>query len=112
MRLVQRVCPDGTNLVTFIVAKPSRHLGTYPRGALVLVQDNWNDFGYHTQYHLYASTDEGVQQVGTVKILRRGQTAADPLQIQGDFERLSDEYVSVGESLDYYTRLTELLPGR
>src|SRR6185312_13239493 len=30
--------------------------------------------------------------------------------IQTDFDALPDEYVSVGESLDYYTRLAELAP--
>jgi hypothetical protein len=43
-----------------------------------------------------------------VKILRRGQNASDGLQISKDFETLGQDFCSVGESLDYYERLSGL----
>jgi predicted ATPase len=96
--------------VKFVVVQPSRYVPKRPAGTWLLVQDNWNDFGFTTQYHLYRSTGEDSERIGAVKVLRRGQTTADGIQIQTDFDALSDEYVSVGESLDYYTRLAELAP--
>lgn len=74
------------------------------------MQDRWNDFGFQTQYQLFISSGDDPLRIGAVKILRRGQTAADTLQVETDFERLPDEFVSVGESLDYYTHLAEFLP--
>ncbi|MDM7983256.1 MAG: AAA family ATPase [Maricaulis sp.] len=76
-----------------------------------LHQDNWNDYGFRTQYHLYANDGSNApEQIGTVKILRRGQTKTDPILITKAFEALGDEFVSVGESLDYYQRLNSLPP--
>jgi predicted ATPase len=43
-----------------------------------------------------------------VKILRKGQTAADTLQITKDFDDLDSQFVSVGQSLDYYEHLAQL----
>jgi energy-coupling factor transporter ATP-binding protein EcfA2 len=79
----------------------------------VLQQDNWNDYGFSTQYQLffYRQSKPGKTEedfIGSVKILRRGQTSSDPLQITADFETLGQEFCSVGESLDYYERLSKL----
>lgn len=81
--------------------------------ALLLVQDNWNDHGFQTQYHLFfvPASSKGREDdvlVGDVKILRKGQTAADGLQIHQAFEQLGAEFCSVGSSLDYYERLSSL----
>ena len=46
--------------------------------------------------------------VGPVKILRRGQTSSDPIQIQYPFESLGEESVSAGNSPEYYQRLNEI----
>lgn len=82
---------------------------------LILQQDRWNDYRFRTQYQLYyfengKQTDETDAYIGAVKILRRGQTAADDIQISEDFSELTAEFCSVGESLDYYTRLNSLHP--
>ena len=74
--------------------------------------DNWNDYGFNTTYHLHyrhgkSSTD--VTLIGTVKILRKGQTVEDYSLITEPFEVLGDDYVSVGMSLDYYQRLNQIV---
>jgi predicted ATPase len=46
--------------------------------------------------------------IGSVKILRRGQTTEHDLQITSDFDHLDANYCSIGESLDYYERLNRL----
>ncbi|NNG05350.1 MAG: hypothetical protein HKM95_14800, partial [Inquilinus sp.] len=78
-----------------------------------LQQDNWNDFSFQTLYHLYrrqAESGATPTLIGPVKILRRGQTKVDDIQIQQPFERLGDQFCSVGASLDYYQRLNDIPP--
>jgi hypothetical protein len=94
----------------FRVIAPARYAGSSASPSLVLMQDKWNDYGFKTQYQLYRSDADGSSLVGSVKILKNGQTDTDTLQINTDFDFLSEDYVSVGESLDYYARLTELGP--
>ena len=95
-------------MIKFTVFPPSKD-GPGPFEGAALMQDNWNDFAFKTQYHLYLSTPEFTGQVGTVKILRRGQTASDALQISvGDMPPLGAEFVSLGQDLDYYERLATL----
>ena len=79
---------------------------------LALQQDDWNDHSFQTQYHLYVATSEFIGLIGTVKILKRGQTKADPLQLKtGPLEPLGQEFVSLGQDLDYYERLASLPAG-
>lgn len=76
-----------------------------------LRQNDWNDYGFQTLYHLYrrqTSPDAGPTMIGPVKILRRGQTEADGIQINQPFEHLDANFCSVGSSLDYYQRLNEI----
>jgi ABC-type lipoprotein export system ATPase subunit len=76
-----------------------------------LQQDNWNDYNFHTLYHLYYRRGENrpdIVYIGPVKILRKGQAERDPILIREPFASLSDDFVSVGNSLDYYQRLNEI----
>jgi len=81
--------------------------------AFALQQDNWNDYSFQTLYHLYyrqADASSSPTMIGAVKILRRGQTKADGIQINAPFEQLATDFCSVGISLDYYQRLNEIPP--
>lgn len=76
-----------------------------------LKADNWSDHGFRTLYQLYRRDSNPGQPptlIGSVKILRQGQTGADALQISKPFERLDENFCSVGTSLDYYQRLNEI----
>jgi|SRR5471030_158170 len=73
--------------------------------------DDWDDYSFRTTYHLHykhgkSSTD--VTFIGTVKILKLGQTIKDYSLVTEPFETLEPEYVSVGTSLDYYQRLNQI----
>jgi ABC-type cobalamin/Fe3+-siderophores transport system ATPase subunit len=92
----------------FKVISPSRHVPLERVETFVLMQDNWNDYGFQTQYHLFVVDSKQSTRIGAVKILRGGQTAQDNIQIAKDFTNLGDKFVSVGQELDYYHRLTEL----
>src|SRR5579872_1292617 len=76
-----------------------------------LQQDLWNDYSFQTLYHLYRRGSEAELTptlIGPVKILRRGQTERDGIQIRAPFELLPEDCCSVGSSLDYYQRLNEI----
>jgi predicted ATPase len=92
----------------FKVLKPRGEPEKQPNPTCFLVQDLWNDFNFQTQYHLYFSTPESITYIGAVKILKKGQTPSDGLQITQEFEILSKEFVSIGQSLDYYEHLASL----
>lgn len=82
-------------------------------GDFYLIQDKWNDYMFETQYQLYLSEkyteDKEAKFIGTVKILKKGQTKSDSLQLKvGNLEPLNDDFCSLGQSLDYYQRLAEL----
>lgn len=93
------------------IKPPSRQLLKRMETRFALQQDDWNDYSFRTLYHLHFrhGTDEtDVTYVGGVKILKKGQTAGGPQLIQKPFNKLSENWVSVGTSLDYYQRLNEL----
>lgn len=91
------------------VYPPSRSVLTSISTPFALQQDNWNDFSFRTLYQLYYNTPgEDATLIGGVKILRRGQTDSDGLQVKENFDSLSEEFCSVGTSLDYYQRLNSI----
>lgn len=95
-------------MTDFTVFPPSRGDPQSFEG-VALQQDRWNDFNFMTQFHLYVAVPEFTGRIGTVKILRRGQTAADGLQLPiGALTPLDDNFVSLGQDLDYYERLASL----
>lgn len=95
-------------MTEFLVFPPSRDDPQSFQG-IALQQDRWNDFNFLTQYHLYVALPEFTGRVGTVKILRRGQTDRDGLQLElGPLAPLGDNFISVGQELDYYERLASL----
>lgn len=95
-------------MTQFTVFPPSKDGPSRFTGA-ALMQDNWNDFSFQTQYHLYLAVPEFTGQIGTVKILRRNQSSVDTFQIGvGDLPVLGDDFVSLGQDLDYYERLATL----
>ena len=64
----------------FVVQFRSGELPTtnrYPHA--VLVQDNWDDYGYKTTFHvtLHVSADES-HDLGSIKIIERLEPAATP----------------------------------
>src|SRR3546814_5769747 len=60
-------------------------------------------------YHLYVAVPEFTGRIGTVKILRRGQTDKEGVQLPlGPLLPLGPDFVSLGQELDYYARLASL----
>lgn len=98
-----------------------RIIVTSPRGGLPipsqpgtfrLGQNRWDDYGFKTTYNLgYVNQSGKVESIGSVKILRRGQQPSDSQLLEHSFDALPEDYVSLGQSLDYYQRLADM-PGR
>ena len=85
--------------------------GTYPQSDnypyVVLVRDNWNDYGYRTLFHptIHTAQNESVD-LRDVKILKLGPESLT--EIDEEFEELDDSYCSLGQELAYYESLLTL----
>jgi hypothetical protein len=78
-----------------------------------LEKDNWDDNYFKTRYHLHLSSstaDDGVPVwIGELKILKKGQGREDQTQVGlGKLDSLDARFCSIGQSLDYYERLSRL----
>lgn len=95
-------------MTNFIVMEQNDRLPSMFMG-VALERDKWNDFNFQTQYSLWVAMPEFTGRIGTVKILQRGQTTADPIKlVPGSLPPLDGSWVSLGQDLDYYERLAEL----
>src|ERR1700737_1950753 len=92
----------------FLVLSP-RKSPTGSTTPFTLVRDNWDDFGFKTQYHLYFNLAKEESYIGAVRILKKGQgiTSSGVLS-DGLIPELDESFCSLGQSLDYYERIAQL----
>lgn len=79
----------------------------YPHA--VLVQDNWDDYGYKTTFHvtLHLSTSE-CYDLGNIKIIEVDRTGGYTEMPRRPFKQLPVGYASLGADLDYYETVFKL----
>ncbi|MHC8285331.1 AAA family ATPase [Pseudomonas sp. XS1P51] len=98
------------NLIKVTSTPPQK--GQYTEPTFILVQDEWDDYSFRTQYNLYfetgANTKSGLLFLGGVKILKKGQAADKKPYVNDDILCLPSDFISLGQSLDYYQRLSQL----
>jgi predicted ATPase len=71
-----------------------------------LIYSGWDDYGYKTSYDLVFHPLPGdATSIGVVKILRRGALHAD---IPKWFERLDENFCSLGQALEYYQAILKI----
>jgi len=71
--------------------------------ACVLTSDTWDDYGTKCKFHLtYHSEDGNTHEIGAVKILQKGVLTTI---IRESFDDLDDNYISLGQTLEYYENL-------
>lgn len=76
----------------------------YP--CITLGTDNWNDYGYVTTFYVKYYDEEGlVLDLDTVKILTAGNYRT---QLPQTFTNLDDSFCSLGQTLDYYEKISQL----
>lgn len=85
----------------------------------LLEYDNWNDYGYHTTYHLHASrrlSGGKAVYLGSIHIMHYGQTETEGslgifgFKVGTVFEQLPEEVVSISFSQDLYRGVKKYLP--
>lgn len=79
--------------------------------SLVLVIDNWNDFGFQTLFNAFyfSKRDAEPVELGQVKVLQRGKSRT---KIEDGIAKLPDEYCSLGQTAEYYAHVQKLSPKR
>lgn len=88
--------------------------GTSPtdsnKNSVYLRIDHWNDYSYVTSFEVIAFDQSGERfELPSVRIGFRGQTTETPTyrRLERSFERLSNEYFSLGMGVAYYKLLRE-----
>lgn len=78
----------------------------YP--SIILTQTSWNDNGYYTSFNCFYYKDiETRTAFGQVKILMEGEKYT---RIPKEFTKLSDSFISLGQSARYYDTIRDELP--
>jgi hypothetical protein len=75
----------------------------------VLVQDNWDDYGYRTTFHatLHISATESYD-LGSIKIMEKDRTSGYTKMPTTAFSELPAGFASLGSSLEYYETIYKL----
>jgi ABC-type transport system involved in cytochrome c biogenesis ATPase subunit len=85
-------------------AKNSRNLAG--QNECVLITDNWDDFGYKTQFLLIYFDEDGIRKdLGKIKIMRAGMKYGY-VDIPDSFSKLTREYASIGQDQEYYENIS------
>ncbi|HFO1035178.1 TPA: ATP-dependent endonuclease [Bacillus paranthracis] len=96
--------------MNFYVTSRSFDLSLIKKNApcIVLITNNWNDYTYETLYKAVYFDKEGQDiDLGEVKILHKTVKYSRDI-IPREFEQLSNEYCSLGQSLAYYKTIKNL----
>ncbi len=82
----------------------------------LLEEDKWDDFQYHTLYHLHASsklTGSAPEYLGPINIMRLGQKEDQIYLIRKtvgtEFESLPDDFCSITMSVEFYRGIDRYL---
>lgn len=72
-----------------------------------LSSDNWDDFGTKCTFHLrYHKSRSDAVFIGEVKILQKKK---DITKLPNEFHILDNEYISLGQDIDYYSNLINIV---
>lgn len=91
-----------------MVRKWREVLAANVRDVFALTTDNWDDFGYKTQFHLaYIAADGSETRIGALKILQRAKNGdiAERTALPATFSELPEEFISLGQEDEYYLEL-------
>ncbi|HDR1273348.1 TPA: hypothetical protein QB148_000001, partial [Pasteurella multocida] len=81
-----------------------------------LLIDNWNDYSYITMFFMSFFDSDGVlHEIGNIKIGFKGQVETIPTHAEIKnrfdgrvFDKLPDNFISLGQDVDFYSRIFEL----
>lgn len=78
---------------------------------VILVKDNWNDYGFYTTFSLVIFDEQGKKhEMGLVQIAFKGQEESQHTYsiIDKEFMNLDKKYFSIGGGVDYYSKFNQL----
>lgn len=88
---------------SYVMSKERGSIQVYP--CFKFFKDNWDDFGYRTQYVVdYCLNENSAIRIGSVKILNSKDDSGD---LPDFFTKLDDNFCSLGQDNDYYFNLRE-----
>ncbi len=93
----------------FIIAEYTHYFSSkgYKGPCVVLMKDSWDDYGHKTTFIAkYIDENDDLFSLGAVKILDRYECVT---KLDNQFTQLSNNYCSLGSSMDYYEKIS-LLP--
>lgn len=83
------------------------HIPNIDKCFVVTFNDEWNDFSYKTWFRIYYKNEESINEIGRVKIMKRGELNTKNTLPQ-QFTSLGDEYCSLGYEVKYYSNMNKL----
>ncbi|TLF59492.1 AAA family ATPase [Nocardia cyriacigeorgica] len=94
--------------LTFMVDPDGKQLATAAYPVAILRRSSWDDYGYKTMFTLELLPEAGDSvAIGRVKILHREQESGQT-PIPYEFQKLTPNYASLGQSYTYYEKLNTL----
>lgn len=98
--------------ITFLITNRFGNVPSGTKNTVILNWDNWNDYSYYTIFGIEFVNNEGENiELGSVRIGYFGQKKGreeKTLKINDHFERLEDNYFSLGTDDTYYENLNKL----
>jgi ABC-type transport system involved in cytochrome c biogenesis ATPase subunit len=83
------------------------------KNTFIVRADDWNDYNNYVRFDLFFCDEMGERStIGKVKILQRRAVGATEVvdkktELPEEFANLGDDYISLGQSEDYYEQLRE-----
>lgn len=97
--------------MNFVILDKNTHKPSSAVNTGYLSVDLWNDWSFVTMFYLTIFDEKGTEHdIGNVKIAFKGQTieTSTYTKLGNSFPLLSDEFFSLGVSVDYYKNLNKL----
>lgn len=98
----------------FIIVKRTGQMPSFGKNTVYLRVDNWNDFSFVTQFGMSLHDENGeFINIGVLKIGYKGQTVDvdTHVKIGEGFERLSEDFFSLGLTSEFYKNINLLSKG-
>lgn len=87
------------------------------KNKIIIYNDNWNDYGYHTLFHMLFCDERGkVCEIGSLKIYNRALdepnsvSSSTSIYLPNKIETLGKEFCSLGCDLNFYRNLKKTFP--
>ncbi|MEN9373206.1 MAG: hypothetical protein RIR79_758 [Pseudomonadota bacterium] len=98
-------------MITFRIIQRNDDIPKNEKNTYYLQVDRWNDYSFVTMFNLcYRDQQGSITNIGNIKIGFKGQTKETPTfqKIPSSFQELTDEFFSLGESIDYYKSIHKI----